>query len=160
MSALDWIAINIGIWVYELAWAFPIMEALHFFGLCLMLGALLIVDLRLMGYNRAVPMVSTHDLLPIIVIGFGVNLLTGIGMFASDPHRYAFNTAFLLKMLLVVLAGVNALYHQTKLVQVMDGWGENEVIPTNAKVVGALSLLFWFAVLCYGRLIPYVGTGG
>jgi hypothetical protein len=62
-------------------------------------------------------------------------------------------------MLLVVLAGLNALYYQIKIHPQVANWNESTEIPTNAKVVGALSLVLWFGVLSYGRLIPYIGTG-
>jgi hypothetical protein len=159
MAILDWIALHLGAWVHELPWTWPIMETFHFFGLCLLLGALIVIDLRLLGFDRAIPAFSVHDLLPWVYAGFAINLLTGIVFFIGDPHRYAVNIAFQLKMILVVFAGLNALYYQLKLAPVVDTWTEQTEIPTNAKVVAALSLLLWLGVLSYGRLIPYLGTG-
>lgn len=159
MSTLDWIAENLGYYVYALPWTWPIMETVHFFGLCLLMGGLIVIDLRLLGVNRIIPTMSVHDLLPIVIFGFGINLITGVLFFVGDPHRYAPNIAFQLKMVLVVLAGLNALYYQMKIAPEIDGWTESTEIPMNAKVVGATSLLLWFGVLSYGRLIPYLGTG-
>ncbi len=159
MSILDWIANNLGAWVHVLPWTWPIAETLHFFGLCLLLGALLVIDLRLLGVNRLLPAISVHDLLPVAYVGFGINLATGVLFYVGDPHRYTINIAFQLKMLLVVLAGLNALYYQLKIYQQMANWDETAAIPTNVKAVGALSLVLWFGVLSYGRLIPYLGTG-
>ncbi|MGI9259974.1 MAG: DUF6644 family protein [Gammaproteobacteria bacterium] len=159
MATLDWIEANLGVIVYTLPWTWPILETLHFFGLCMLLGGLLVIDLRLLGFNRVIPAVSVHDLLPFVIAGFVINLITGIGFFVGDPHRYAINIAFQLKMVLVVLAGLNALYYQFKLAPELDGWTESSEIPVNAKVVGATSLVLWFGVLAYGRLIPYMGTG-
>ncbi len=159
MSTLDWIANNLGAWVNVLPWTWPIAETLHFFGLCLLLGALLVIDLRLLGVNRLLPAISVHDLLPVAYVGFGINLATGVLFYVGDPHRYTINIAFQLKMLLVVLAGLNALYYQIKIHPRMANWDESAVIPTDVKVVGALSLVLWFGVLSYGRLIPYLGTG-
>ena len=159
MSTLDWIATNLGGWVHVLPWTWPIAETIHFFGLCLLLGALLVIDLRLLGVNRLLPAVSVHDLLPIAYIGFGLNLATGILFYVGDPHRYTPNIAFQLKMLLIVLAGLNALYYQMKIHPNMDSLDDSTALPTNVKVVGATSLVLWFGVLSYGRLIPYIGTG-
>ena len=159
MSTLDWIAANLGTYVTALPWSWPIMETLHFFGLCLLLGGLLVIDLRLLGINRIVPTVTVHDLLPFVILGFGINLATGVLFFVGDPHRYAINIAFQLKMVLVVLAGLNALYYQRKIAPEIDGWTERTEMPMNAKLVGATSLILWFGVLSYGRLIPYLGTG-
>jgi len=159
MSTLDWIATNLGGWVHVLPWTWPIAETIHFFGLCMLIGALLVIDLRLLGVNRMLPAVSVHDLLPIAYVGFGLNLATGILFFLGDPHRYAPNIAFQLKMLLIVIAGLNALYYQMKIHPNMDSLDDSVVLPTNVKVVGATSLALWFGVLAYGRLIPYIGTG-
>lgn len=159
MSVLDWIVNNFGGWVNFLPWSWPVAETLHFFGLCLMLGALIVIDLRMIGFNRSIPALSVHDLLFFVFLGFGINLITGILFFVGDPHRYAVNIAFQIKMALVVLAGINAFYYQVKIAPDMETWTEETVSPVNAKVVGATSLLLWFGVLIYGRLIPYIGTG-
>ena len=159
MTTLDWIATNLAPYVYALPWTWPIMETLHFFGLCLLLGGLIIIDLRLLGVNRIIPAMTVHDLLPYVIFGFGINLVTGVLFFVGDPHRYAPNIAFQLKMVLVVLAGLNALYYQFKIAPEIGGWSERTKIPMNAKLVGASSLVLWFGVLSYGRLIPYLGTG-
>ena len=158
MATLDWIEANLGVIVYTLPWTWPVLETLHFFGLCMLLGGLLVIDLRLLGVNRVIPAISVHDLLPFVIAGFVINLITGIGFFVGDPHRYAINIGFQLKMVLIVLAGLNALYYQFKLAPELDGWAGSET-PVNAKVVGATSLVLWFGVLAYGRLIPYIGTG-
>lgn len=159
MSILDWIQDNLGPIVFALPWTWPVLETLHFFGLCLLLGGLIVIDLRLLGVNRIIKAVSVHNLLPIVFLGFGINLVTGVLFFFGDPHRYAPNIAFQLKMVLVVLAGLNALYYQIKLAPEIDGWQEDAETPFNARVVGSTSLLLWFGVLAYGRLIPYLGSG-
>ena len=77
----------------------------------------------------------------------------------GDPHRYAPNIAFQIKMLLVLFAGVNALWYQVKVAPVIDTWVDDADPPMQAKLMGAFSLVIWFAILGYGRLIPYLGTG-
>jgi len=159
MSALDWIAQNLGVVVLTLPWTWPIMETLHFIGLCMLLGGLLVIDLRLLGYNRLIPTVASHDILPIVYTGLAINTLTGILFFIGDPHRYFVNISFQLKMLLVVLAGLNALWYQFKLSPRIDALPAGGVLPAEARVAGILSLGLWFGVLILGRLIPYLGTG-
>ena len=159
MAILDSIAANLGYYVYTLPWTWPILETLHFFGLCLLLGGLLVIDLRMLGVNRILPSVTVHDLLPFAITGFVINLVSGAAFYVGDPHRYTPNIAFQLKMVLCILAGLNALYYQKNLAAEMDSWTENTEIPANAKVVGAASLILWFGVLSFGRLIPYMGTG-
>lgn len=159
MSALDWIAANLGPIVVTLPWTWPILETLHFIGLCMLLGGLLVIDLRLLGYNRLIPTVASHDILPIVYAGLAINTITGILFFVGDPHRYFVNISFQLKMLLYVLAGLNALWYQFKLSALIDDLPSGSGLPSEARIAGALSLGLWFGVLILGRLIPYLGTG-
>lgn len=141
------------------AWTWPTLETLHFVGLCLLIGALLIMDLRLIGFERAIPMSAVHRLMPVAVVGFVINAGTGVLFCFGDPHRYFINISFQLKMLLVVLAGLNFLLYWLKVEPQLLRAGPNDPTPPLAKVVGASSLLFWFGILAFGRLIPYLGTG-
>jgi len=141
------------------SWLWPLMEILHFVGLTLLLGALLIVDLRLAGFLRQMNINSTHRLLPWAIGGFGLNLVTGVLFFMGDPSRYAVNIGFQVKMLLILVAGLNALWFYFKLRPVMADWDPYGDTPAIAKVIAYLSLSTWFGVLLLGRLIPYIGTG-
>lgn len=83
------------------------------------------MDLRLVGFERSIPLKTVHQLMPVAIIGFAINLVTGLGFFLAVPRMYAYNP------------------------------------PTQlAKAVGAVSLLTWFGALCFGRLLPYLGTSG
>ncbi len=150
-------------WVNNLvigyAWTWPTLETLHFVGLCLLIGALLIMDLRLIGFEKAIPMSAVHGLMPVAIVGFVINAGTGVLFCFGDPHRYFINISFQLKMLLVVLAGLNFLIYWLKVEPQLLQAGPNSPTPPLAKVVGMSSLLFWFGVLAFGRLIPYLGTG-
>ena len=159
-SIVSWIeggAVNT--WVLGSAWIWPTMETLHFVGLSLMLGALLIIDLRLAGYFRKIDIAATHRLLPWVFVGFGINLVTGVLFFFGDPGRYAINIGFQLKMILVLLAGLNALWFYWKINPVIGKWEADCDTPALAKTIAWISLGGWFGVLLLGRLIPYVGTG-
>lgn len=140
------------------AWAWPAMESVHFIGLILLLGALLIIDLALIGVIKGVSPQASHRLLKIVIWAFIVNLITGILFICGDPGRYFINISFQLKMLFMLLAGLNALWYTLKVqpkVLAMDNF-----TPTAAtRIAGILSLTFWFLVLALGRLIPYLGTG-
>ena len=84
----------INMWVIGDPWIWPIMEILHFLGLSILLGALLIIDLRMLGYFRGVDIRVTHALLPWVFVGFALNLVTGVLFFFGDPFRYAVHTGF------------------------------------------------------------------
>ena len=140
-------------------WLWPLMETIHFIGLSIMLGALLVIDLRMAGHFRALNQAATHKLLPLVFIGFGLNLITGVMFFYGDPMRYAGHWGFQLKMSLVVVAGINALVYYWKINPVMHTWDPDAKATPLAKVVSYTSLAAWTGVLLFGRLIPYISTG-
>ena len=158
---LDWMQTT---WINDLAlgpqWSWPTLETLHFTGMCLLFGPIIIMDLRLMGFDRLhLPEKAVHKLIPLTIAGFSINLITGIIFCFGDPYRYAMNISFNLKMVLVLIAGINAIYFWAKVMPVLERLGPNEDPPGYIKGVGLLSLLTWTGVLCFGRLIPYLGTG-
>ena len=129
-------------WVLGSAWIWPLLEILHFIGLSLLLGSLIIADLR-----------------PLAFLGFGINLTTGFLFVIGDPARYFANIGFRVKMLLVCLAALNALWFYWKINPVMRTWDAHGDTPALAKTIAILSLGTWTGVLLLGRLIPYIGTG-
>ncbi len=145
-------------WVVAQAWLWPVLEISHFIGLTLLIGGLLIVDLSVLGFLGRVSLRSTYRLLPFVVIGFALNLFTGVLFCFGDPFRYAVNIGFQAKMVFVLVAGVNALYHHWRITPQLFGI-EGTLTPRTAKISAALSLFCWAVVLLLGRLIPYVGTG-
>lgn len=159
-SVFDWMQ---GTWLNAFAlnymWTWPTLETLHFLGMSMLIGAILVMDLRLLGFQRVIPSLTVHSLLPLAFIGFGINLLTGIVFFFGDPYRYAANISFQLKMVLVLLAGLNALLYAVKVAPALSAAGSHGETPPIAKAVGAASLALWLGVICFGRLIPYLGTG-
>lgn len=150
---------TINTWILATSWLWPLMEIIHFIGLSLLLGAMLIVDLRLAGFLRSMNVMATHRLLPWATSGFALNLVTGVLFFLGDPGRYAINVGFQIKMVLVLIAGLNALWFVLKINPRMASWSPHGDTPGLAKVIAYVSLGAWFGVLLLGRLIPYVGTG-
>ena len=146
-------------WVFSIGWVWPVAEIFHFIGLSLLLGSMLIVDLRLFGFFRTISIAATHKLLPWAIGGFVINLITGVLFLFGDPTRYASNIGFRIKLVLIVVAGLNALLFFWKIKPGMNSWGVGDKPPLLAKSVAVLSLGIWFSILLLGRLIPYVGTG-
>jgi hypothetical protein len=160
-SVLDWMEST---WLNNLmldyAWSWVIAETLHFTGMCLLFGPIIIMDLRLLGFDRlTVPAAAVHTLIPLTLTGFAINLITGIAFCFGNPYRYALNISFQIKMVLVLLAGINAIYFWRKASHVLEAFGANDNPPLQLKMVGLSSLLLWTGVLCFGRLIPDLGTG-
>jgi hypothetical protein len=142
------------------AWSWPTLESLHFLALCMLMGSLLIMDLRLIGFQRVIPLKAVHALMPVAIGSFVINLITGVGFLFGDPRTYTANWAFWAKMFCVLLAGLNFLVYYVKVEPSLLRLGPHDPTPALARAVGAASLLFWFGVLSLGRLLPYLGTGG
>ena len=154
-DVLHWIKdLPLGAAVRQSRWMFATGETFHFFGLCLMVGGLMIVDLRLMGYIRRVPMRAALAFLPFVILGFLINLLTGIEFFMTDPFMYWPNPAFKLKMFLILVAGLNALLFTVTEHRRVLVLGDEEDAGTLTKVTAGLSLGLWLAVILLGRLLP------
>ena len=159
-SVMDWMQTTwLNAFALNYAWTWPIMETLHFIGMSLLIGSILVMDLRLLGVQRVIPSLTVHSLLPMAFIGFGINLLTGIVFLFGDPYRYAINISFQIKMVLVLLAGLNALLYAFKVAPAVAAAPPHAQTPPLAKAVGGVSLALWISVICFGRLIPYLGTG-
>lgn len=141
-------------------WAWPWAESLHFFGMALLFGSLLVMDLRLMGFLRKyVSINAVHALTPYAVVGFLINLATGIAFFLKDAARYLPNQSFVFKMIMILLAGINFLIFWFVIRKASHHWGDDADPPVSAKLVGATSLICWTLVLWGGRLIPVYGPG-
>ncbi len=140
---------------------FPFLESVHVMALSLVVGTIIVVDLRLLG------LASTHrpfrrlssELLNITWGGFALAALTGAMMFTTNALVYFNNTAFRIKMLLLVLAGVNmAVFHLTADKKAAQ-WDRDRSAPGLGKVTAALSLTLWLAIIVAGRVIGFTTTG-
>ena len=137
-------------------WAFPALEAIHIAGIAVMLGNLVLFELRLFGAGAALPIRALARLaLPLVVAGFVAVVASGLLMFASQAGELLTNPAFRLKMLLLLAAGGNALWFHAR------GTLSRAAAPGRApdpigRLLGALSLALWLGVLACGRAIAYV----
>jgi hypothetical protein len=138
-------------------WVWPACESLHFIGLALVIGIVGTFDLRLMGFIRRVPLGALRDLMPFALAGFLVNLLTGLVFLIGHPEQYAHNLAWWLKVGSLAIAGLNAVGFESWVGARTLTLGAGDDTPASAKVVGAVSLLAWFSVLLWGRMLPFVG---
>ncbi len=153
---LEWIKYTpVGVFVRDSTWAFPALQSLHFIGMTLLVGVVGVIDLRVLGVARGLPIHPLHRFLPLAFVGFGINFVTGLMFFSHDPYVYAFNTSFRLKMLLIVVAGLNALWFRLGVFIDVDKWGPDIEASRLAKIISALSILIWFAVITAGRFIAF-----
>jgi hypothetical protein len=149
---------SIGTLIRESLWLFPVIETVHIFGIILLVGGTSILDLRLMGLTFRDEAVSklAQRFLPWAWGGFIIQVTTGLLMFSSEATKMYVNTAFQVKMLLIVAAGVNALVFHFLAYQSVGKWDKDPVAPMSARVAGLISILFWFGIVAMGRWIAYV----
>lgn len=140
-------------------WAFGTLETLHFVGLCLFLGAMLIVDLRLMGVIQAGRVRDSVRFTRIAIPAFGVNLVTGVLMFWSNPAIYAYNPMFWIKLGLLVIAGLNVAFFELVERRKVIGIESGQALPGSIRVVAAASLVLWASIIMAGRFLPVTGIG-
>jgi hypothetical protein len=136
---------------------YPIIETTHVLMLCLFLGMIAMLDLRLLGAGlRGIPVSEVAGrLLPLAFIGFTLMTISGMLLFYSGPVRAAGNIFFRIKMVMLALAGINAaLFHVTIYRRVTD-WDCDSTPPLRARLAGFCSLLLWSAVVICGRMQAY-----
>jgi uncharacterized membrane protein len=120
-----------------------------------LIGVVLVFDLRMLGVMKNVPFSALHRLLPWAILGFGINVVTGMLFFVGAPGQYTQNVAFQWKIALVLIAGLNALYFTL----LDEPWTlqAGEDAPLTAKVVAASALLLWVGVMYCGSMLPFIG---
>jgi len=139
---------------------FPTLEAIHVVALGLVFGTIMVVDLRILGlasterpYSRL-----SHDMLRWTWIAFAVAALTGSLMFITNASVYWSNTFFRLKMLLILLAGINMAVFQLTVGRARE-WHEMRRAPPLGIVCGIASMTIWILVITAGRSIGFTTTG-
>jgi hypothetical protein len=148
----------VGTAIRESLWLFPIIETLHIFGIISLVGGTSILDLRLMGLTfRDEPVTKLAGrFLPWAWFGFIVQVVTGLLMFSSEAAKMSSNWAFQIKILLILIAGVNAIVFHFLSYQSVGKWDRDPIAPLSARIAGTASILLWFGIVAMGRWIAYV----
>ena len=142
-------------WTNDSPWAWPAAEAVHFLGMSLSIGVLLALNLRILGAMPQVPFAALHRLLPWGMLGFGLNLITGMLFFVAQPAQYIANAPFLWKVIFLMIAGANFLYLTVvKKLWAVDGFHAGLA----DKTIAVSSMAAWFGVLYAGRMLPFLGN--
>lgn len=145
----------------ESLYVYPLVEGTHLLSLAFSFGLIAVTDLRLIGACfRTIPVDRLlQQLRPWLLSGFLVTFVTGILLtFAAGPELIA-SPIFPLKILLIVLAGLNAIWFEYKFGRNISYWNNQAAFPKGAKLAGWISLISWSAVVVLGRLIPYFDSG-
>ena len=142
-------------WVRESPsiWAYPTVLTLHTFGMMVLVGSALMIDLRLLGFGRGIPLSSLERMFRVMWGAFWLNLATGTMLFIADASKRGTQPLFLIKLALVA-SGITTIVLLRRRVFVGS---EPLVISAAAKRLAVTSLLVWSAAVTAGRLLAYVG---
>ena len=133
-------------------WAYPTVLTAHTFGMMVLVGAALMIDLRLLGFGRTIPLGSMQKLFRVMWAAFILNAVTGSMLFAADATKRGTSLIFLVKLVLVAVGVVTIVLIKRK---VFDH-AEPAPITGVAKRLAITSLLVWSAAITAGRLLAYV----
>jgi hypothetical protein len=148
----------------ESLFAYPVVEGIHLLGLSLAVGLLALADLRLAGWIMKKQ--PTHEVLdafrPWFATGFVLVMISGVVLFMAKATEYAASPLFWVKMLLIALAGANALYFEITLrraprdtAEISAGSPVSSLALVSPKTAALISLTFWVTIVVLGRLLAY-----
>jgi hypothetical protein len=138
-------------------WLYPIVETVHIAGFCILVGAVAMFDLRVLGVGRTLPVSALARLLLPWSLGSALFVVpAGLLMFSTQPDAFLHNPVFLLKLLLIGLAGLNALLFHFGPYRTVHDWQTERRAPVLARWQAVSSLVLWFAVIACGRMLAYV----
>ena len=145
-----------GTGIRESLYMFPILYTLHIFGVVILVGATAALDLRMLRLvMRSEPVSDLADLLlPCAKVGFAAQMITGALLFTGQAVQMWQNVPFLLKMTLVLLAGLNVLIFHLTAYRNVQQWGSGPT-PAAAKFTAVFSLVCWFGIVAASRLIAF-----
>jgi hypothetical protein len=144
--------------IRESTWLFPTIETVHVLCIVLVVGSIMIVDLRLLNLasrGRAVTEL-TAEVLPWTWVAFVCAAITGSLLFSSSAVKYSQNVPFRIKMVLLLVAAINMAIFHLGIYRSVTHWNSAPRVPWGARLGGAISLLLWVCVVASGRWIGFV----
>jgi hypothetical protein len=137
-------------------WMYPTIETSHYIGLSLLVGGIMLIDLRVLGFARTLPLKSMIGLLPFVWVGFIINVISGSLLFIYGATAFGVNHAFWLKMTFMVFAGLNALAFDVAVRRSKFDWVTADRPPPHVKTFATLSFVLWLCVVTTGRWMAYL----
>jgi hypothetical protein len=144
--------------IRESTWVFPIIESIHTLGIVLVVGTVAVFDLRLLGVIMKREPVSrvAHQVLPWTWSGFAVMFTTGLLLSIAESATNYHNMAFRVKLLLLLLVGLNPLIFHLTIYRSVNTWDVANVTPARARAAATCSLVLWAGIIIAGRMIAYL----
>jgi hypothetical protein len=141
-------------------WLYPSVETVHIVGIGLLFGSIAVLDLRLLGLSRSISVRTlARHVLPWTAGSFLLIVPSGLMMFTAHASEFIESPVFVLKMCLIMAAGLNAALFHTMVFRTADVWDAEDMRklppPPSARVSAAVSLLVWISVIACGRLLAY-----
>jgi hypothetical protein len=158
LNACEWLeSTAVGALVRESLYGFQIVAGIHILGLVFSVGTLAWFDLRLVGASMTRSRVSAlyRRLMPWTLTGFCVMFVSGAMLFSGFATKAYVNDYFRVKVVAILLAGVNALYYHAVTERRIAEWDESALPPLPARLAGMISLLMWAIVIVAGRMMSY-----
>jgi hypothetical protein len=142
-------------------YSFPVVEVIHVVTYGTFFGGMMMLDFRLLGVGRFISSQQTmRHILNIALYAFALAVLSGIVFFFVTPWEYPVNPIFQYKMMLILLAGINALWMHRYLLADIDQWDMNVKPPGRVRLSALVSICLWVGVVACGRLIAYSSSYG
>ena len=142
----------------ESLFGWPLMLTVHAFGTAVVIGFIFIIDLRLIGFFRAIPYTSLNRLFPVMWIAVVFQALSGISLWMTKPTKYVTDGAFVAKFSFVILGIIVIWYFQTTFKREAAGLEATGTVSSRGLQLVGASFLVWSAVLVAGRLTAYLGA--
>jgi hypothetical protein len=132
-------------------WGYPTILTLHTLGLAVLVGASWALDLRLLGVARQIPLSTLEKSFRVMWIGFWINTLSGVALFAADATTKGTTSVFMWKLALIAVGVVVIVLIR----RVVYGRGPTPVVGPAARTLAALSLAIWVVAIALGRWMAY-----
>lgn len=156
MGFLEWLQNTwVGLLVAESLWGYPTFETIHSIGMALLIGSLGLINLRILGFKPDLPLLEIRRLLPLAWLGFTLNAISGALLFTSDAVNFASSYTFRIKIVLIILGGINAGLIGSRVFGPATAGGPAVTPTSGTKWLAGSSLVFWFGAVICGRLLAY-----
>lgn len=144
--------------IRESVWMFPIIESIHVLSITVLVGTIVIFDLRLLGLlmNREPVSNIAKQVLPWTWAGFAIMLVTGLLLSIAEAATNYYNLAFRIKLVLLLLVGLNPLIFHFSIFRAVSNWDLAKSAPLRARVAAVCSLVLWAGIIVAGRMIAYL----
>ena len=130
------------------------MLSAHAIGMSIVVGVVLMIDLRVLGFAERIPISAFERLFSVAWVGVAINVVSGVMLFSADAQRFATNYMFQIKIALIFVGAISV---WVLLREIMGGPRGEAVITPRAKVVAAISIVLWLGAITAGRLTAYLG---